>query len=256
MNIVLLIILLLLMLYIDIKRGIKLFISIIINFIILIILFYLIAIGINPIICSIIGCLIVSYIVLYFVNGENLKTKASFKSIIIVLIILSISIFIITKLSRTAGFEYELDEDISIFSTSVNIDFIDISVALVLFSLIGATIDTSVAISSALYEVYENNKNLKEKELFKSGMNIGHDILCTTTNTLLFVFLGDFLTLFIWYYKGHYSLLEIMNAKTFAGEVIKILFSALGCIIIIPITSYITTKNIKKIKNKSIKLEE
>ena len=201
MNIVLLIILLLLMLYIDIKRGIKLFISIIINFIIVIIMFYLITIGINPIICSLIGCLIVSYIILYFVNGENLKTKASLKSIIIVLLILSISILIITKLSRTGGFEYDLDEDISIYSPNINIDFIDISVALVLFSLIGATVDTSVAISSALYEVYENNKKINEKELFKSGMNIGKDILCTTTNTLLFVFLGDFLTLFIWYYN-------------------------------------------------------
>ena len=77
-------------------------------------------------------------------------------------------------------------------------------------------------------------------------MNIGKDILCTTNNTLMFAFLGEFMTLLIWFYKGDYSFLEIVNAKTFVSEMIKILFSALGCIIVIPITAYITTETLKK----------
>ena len=59
-------------------------------------------------------------------------------------------------------------------------------------------------------------------------------------------FLGEFMTLLIWFYKGGYSSLEIVNAKTFVSEMIKILFSALGCIIVIPITAYITTETLKK----------
>ena len=251
MNKILIIILFLLMLYIDKRRGIKLFISLFFNLFILLILFYLIALGLNPIICSLIGCFLISYIILYFVNGENLKSKSSLKSIVIVLLILVILIFVVTKISRVAGFEYELNEEISIYSNDVNIDFTDISIALVLISLIGATVDSSIAISSALFEVYENNKHLQKRELFLSGMNIGKDILCTTTNTLLFAFLGDFMTLIIWYYKGNYSFLDIMNAKTFCAEFIRILFSAIGCIIVIPITSYITTNTIIKLdKNK------
>ena len=77
-------------------------------------------------------------------------------------------------------------------------------------------------------------------------MNIGKDILCTTTNTLMFAFLGDFMTLLIWFYKGNYSFLDIINAKTFAAELIRILFSAIGCIIVIPITAYITTNSLSK----------
>ena len=110
-------------------------------------------------------------------------------------------------------------------------------------------VDSSIAISSALYEVYVNNKNLSKKELFFSGMNIGKDILCTTTNTLMFAFLGDFMTLLIWFYKGNYSFLDIINAKTFVSEIIRILFSAIGCIIVIPVTAYITASSLKKINN-------
>ena len=246
MNIILIILLFLLMIYIDIKRGIKLFLSIIFNFIILMIIFYLIALGLNPIICSLIGCFIISYIILYYVNEKNIKTESSLKSVIIVLIILSFLIFFVTKISRIAGFGYESYEEINMFSYDVKIDFTNIAISMILISLIGATVDSSIAISSALYEVYDNNKNLSKKELFLSGMNIGKDILCTTNNTLMFAFLGEFMTLLIWFYKGDYSFLEIVNAKTFVSEMIKILFSAVGCIIVIPITAYITTETLKK----------
>lgn len=246
MNIILIILLFLLMIYIDIKRGIKLFLSIIFNFIILMIIFYLIALGLNPIICSLMGCFIISYIILYYVNEKNIKTESSLKSVIIVLIILSFLIFFVTKISRIAGFGYESYEEINMFSYDVKIDFTNIAISMILISLIGATVDSSIAISSALYEVYDNNKNLSKKELFLSGMNIGRDILCTTNNTLMFAFLGEFMTLLIWFYKGDYSFLEIVNAKTFVSEMIKILFSALGCIIVIPITAYITTETLKK----------
>ena len=246
MNIILIVLLFLLMIYIDTKRGIKLFLSIIFNFIILMIIFYLIAIGLNPIICSLIGCFVISYIILYYVNEKNIKTESSLKSVVIVLIILSFLIFFVTKISRIAGFGYESYEEINMFSYDVRIDFTDIAISMILISLIGATVDSSIAISSALYEVYDNNKNLSKKNLFLSGMNIGRDILCTTNNTLMFAFLGEFMTLLIWFYKGNYSFLEIVNAKTFASEMIKIFFSAIGCIIVIPITAYITAETLKR----------
>ena len=239
MNIILIILLFLLMIYIDIKRVIKLFI------------FYLIAVGLNPIICSLIGCFIISYIILYYVNERNVKTESSLKSVIIVLIILSFLILFVTKISRIAGFGYESYEEINMFSYDVKIDFTNIAISMILISLIGATVDSSIAISSALYEVYDNNKNLSKKDLFLSGMNIGKDILCTTNNTLMFAFLGEFMTLLIWFYKGDYSVLEIVNAKTFVSEMIKILFSAVGCIIVIPITAYITTESLKKNNNNN-----
>lgn len=251
MNIILIILLFLLMIYIDIKRGIKLFLSVVFNFIILMIIFYLIAVGLNPIICSLIGCFIISYIILYYVNERNVKTESSLKSVIIVLIILSFLILFVTKISRIAGFGYESYEEINMFSYDVKIDFTNIAISMILISLIGATVDSSIAISSALYEVYDNNKNLSKKDLFLSGMNIGKDILCTTNNTLMFAFLGEFMTLLIWFYKGDYSFLEIVNAKTFVSEMIKILFSAVGCIIVIPITAYITTESLKKDNNNN-----
>ena len=250
MNLVLLILLFFIMIYIDKERGIKLFLSLIFQFIILIILFTLLSIGFNPIICSFLGCLVVSSILLFYVNGKNVKTISSYQSILIVLIGITFLIIWITNIARIAGFGVESLEEINMFSFDVRIDFTNIIISVILISLVGAMIDTSIAISSSLYEVYENNKELSKKELFQSGMNIGEDILCTTTNTLLFAFLGEFMTLVIWYYTSNYSFLDMINAKTFASEIIKILFSAIGCFMIIPVTSYITTYSIQKKEGK------
>lgn len=248
MNSILTLLMFVLLVWIGGKRGLKLFISLVINFIILMLTFYFIALGFNPIVISLIGCLIITYIILYFVNGENIKTKASLISVIMVLLILAVSIFIVTTLTKISGFGYESYEEINMFSYDVDLNFTDVSIALILIGLIGATVDTSVAISSALYEVYQNNKNLSKKELFLSGITIGKDILGTTTNTLLFAFLGEFLTLLIWFKDVNYSLLDIINNKTFCAEFIKILFSGMGCILVIPITAIIVSNKITKKK--------
>lgn len=252
MNIVLAVILFLLMLYIDKKRGLKLFLSLGLNFAILLVIFYLVALGLNAVVCSLIGCFAVSCVMLFIVNGESIKTVSSIKAIAIVLLVLSVLIFLMAYISRIAGFGYESYEEINMFSYDVSIDFTDIAISMILISLIGATVDSSIAISSALFEVYENNKGLSRKELFISGMNIGKDILCTTTNTLMFAFLGDFMTLLIWFYKCDYTFLQSVNAKTFAAEIIRILFSATGCIIVIPVTAYITAGALKKAENKKL----
>lgn len=250
MNNLLLIILFGLMVYVGGKRGLKIFLSLCMNFLIIIFTFYLIVLGINPIIITLLSLLLVAMVILYYVSGKNKKTEASFIAVLLVLLLLILLVFIATKNSRIAGFGYESEESINMFSYDVNIDFTNICISLILIGLIGASIDTSISISSALYEIYQNNKKITIKELFRSGMNIGKDIMGTTVNTLFFAFLGEFMTLLIWFKKDNYLFSEIVNNKTFNQEVIKVLFSVLGCILVIPVTAVITAYRLKNGKRE------
>lgn len=253
MNKILGIILVLLMILVGGKRGAKTSITLVLNFMLLIIMFYLITIGVNPIYVSLVGCLIISYIILFFINGNNIKTRSSFMSVCTVLLCMSFIIIVTTKISMIAGFGLESFEEIDMFSYDIGLNLTRVTTSLILIGLIGAVVDASIAISSAVYEVYINNKNLTRSELLKSGINIGKDILGTTINTLFFVFLGEFITLLLLFYGSKYSFGEIINAKVFSAEVIKILFIAIGSIVVIPISAYIISYNIErsnKIKNK------
>jgi uncharacterized membrane protein len=99
-----------------------------------------------------------------------------------------------------------------------------------------------VAISSGLYEVYLHNPKLNEKELRKSGRQIGKEVLSTTFNTLYFAYLGEALMLILYMREYQYSFVELVNSKAFLQEFICIIFSAIGCTIVIPITAVVAAR--------------
>jgi uncharacterized membrane protein len=101
---------------------------------------------------------------------------------------------------------------------------------------IGAIIDTGLAVTSALYEVHQNNPDLSKEKLFQSGIGIGKDILSSTVNTLFFIYIAEYLTLFIQFIND-YTFLEMINSKQFCQEFIAIALSGIGCILIIPVAS-------------------
>lgn len=235
------IILLILLIAIGGKRGLKAYISLYTNLGLLFLLILLIGWGFNPLISSIVISSIILCVILFFLNGFNKKTVSSFISVIIVMIILSLLINFIGTASHISGYTEETIEEVGFVEYNTGLNILSVSKGIIIIGLIGAIIDTSIAISSALYEVHLNNKKLKIKELIKSGMNIGKDILGTTTNTLLFAFLGGFSTMIIYFIDFKYSIVTIINSKLFAQEFIKIMLSGIGCFIIIPVTAIITS---------------
>ena len=244
MILVLSIVLFLLLVLIAKKQGLKTFLCFYINYFLIIVYMILMGIGFNPIILSLITCLVASSISLFLLNGDNIKTRASFKSVCVVLLFMLLVIFFIGKHANIQGFAYESIEEIGIFSFDINYNLTDVVIGMFLVCIIGTITDTSISISSALNEVYENNINMDYKELYKSGMTIGKDILSTTINTIYFAFIGGFIGFFVWHYGR--SIEYIINHKVFANDVIELLLCFIGSILIIPITSYICSKSLKK----------
>ncbi len=58
------------------------------------------------------------------------------------------------------------------------------------------------------------------------------------------------MTLLIWFNSANYHLIDIVNSKTFISELIRILFSGIGCIIVIPVTALLTSYALTKGKWK------
>lgn len=241
MNQVLAIILLLLLIIIGGKRGFKTFISIFLNIFLLLILVILIGWGFNPLISTLIICLVISTIVLFFLNDYNQKTISSFIAVLITLIIFATITIIFNSRIYIQGYTEETLQDIGYVTYNTGLNMISISNCVIIIGLIGTIIDTSIAISSALNEIYQNNPKLSKKELFLSGMNIGKDILGTTTNTLFFAYLGGYMTMLIYFQDFQYDFSTIINSKLFAQEFVNILLSGLSSTTIIPLTSFITS---------------
>ena len=240
-------ILFILLLIVGKKRGVKTFFSFYLSIFLIILYLAFIALGLNAYILAIIICVIATIITLFMINGYNVKTRASFYSIMIVLVFIFTLIFVITKNANIQGFSMESMEGIGGLSFEIGYDMTDILIGMFLVSVIGTIIDTSISVSSVMFEVHTNNPNLDSKELFKSGMNVGSDIMSTTINTLFFALISNFIGFSMWHRGVEFE--YIINYKEFAKLLIELLFSFLASILIIPITSYISSKLLVKNTN-------
>lgn len=238
--VVLAVILAFLMLAVGGKKGVKSFISLILNFgVFILMLFFMMDVTLNPIIITLIGSIVMVCVNLFFVNEVNQKTKLAFISTMMTLMILFSFILFITNLSMIQGFGEEEIVELAPFSLEIGIDFVKITAAIVIISTVGAITDVAIAISSPMQEIKKHRPSIDRKSLFRSGMTIGRDILGTDTNTLLFAFIGSYLTLILLFKDLSYSIGEMVNAKIFMGEVITILCASIGIALIIPITAVI-----------------
>ncbi len=239
------IVIILLSIFIGKKRGLKGILSLVFNFLFIIMSLILINFGFNIYIISILAFLSISSIIIFYLNGYNIKTKSAFLGVIIVSIINALIIFYLNNKLHLGSFSYEFIDEISAYSFNINLNLKEISFIVLLFICTGSVCDTAIAISSALYEINDNAK-LNSKELFASGMNVGKDIIGTTVNTLLFTFIAGFLGYLLWH--NYDSFFSVLNYHGFASEVIELMTAIIGCLLIIPITSLI---EIKLLKNKS-----
>ena len=241
MNLILSVILLILLLLVGGRRGIKTYFMIYINLFLILCLIITIGWGFDPLISTFINVIIISIVILFFLNGFNKKTISSFISVIIILLLFMGITYIFGNLIYMHGYSEETIESIGYVTFNTGLNMLRLTDSIIIIGLIGNIIDTSIAISSALYEVHNNNPKLNIKELFKSGMNIGGDILGTTTNTLFFAFLGGSMSLLIYFIDYKFTILELINSKVFALVFTKIVLSAIASFLIIPLSSIISS---------------
>ena len=234
-------ILLFLMTLIGGRKGVRSFFAIFFNFgVIMITVVLMNDPTIDPVILTIIACVVISCINLFYINGVNSKTKTAFLSTIICTVILLLFIIYITNKAMIQGFGEEEIGELGMFSLLVEVDFVKITVSVIIMSTIGAITDTAIAVSSPMREIHFHHPNITRKELFLSGLSIGRDILGTSANTLFFAFFGGYLALLIWFKDLSYSIGEVVNSKIFSSEMITILCAGIGVTLVIPITTWIT----------------
>ncbi len=220
------------------RKGARSFIALFLNFVVVLMTVILMLNPHNdPIILTLMACIGISSINLFYINRVNSKTGTAFVSTLITIAILLFLIYLISKKAMIQGFSEEEVEEISIFSLYIGVDFVKIGVSMIIMSTIGAITDVAIAITSPMREVFLHHPHIGRKELFRSGLNIGRDILGSNTNTLFFAFIGGYMALLLWFRDLSYSVGEIVNSKVFGAEMLTIFCAGIGIAIIIPIAS-------------------
>lgn len=110
----------------------------------------------------------------------------------------------------------------------------------IIISALGAVMDVAMSIASALSEIHSVDPSLGAKELFRSGMNIGRDMVGTMTNTLILAFIGSSFVVVIYLYSIGLQPYQLLSSAYLAIEVISGISSSIGVILSVPITALIS----------------
>lgn len=138
---------------------------------------------------------------------------------------------------------------LSLNSQNLVFNFKELLFAGIIIASLGACMDVGMSIASALDELKQKNPNMTGKELFKSGMNIGSDVIGTMTNTLILAYVGGAINLVLLFMVNNMSLTDILNNEMIATDAISAIAASMGVIFTVPITAiaYAVLNNKKRI---------
>ena len=186
--------------------------------------------GFCPIIASIIVGVLSTTITIYLVGGFNQKSTSA---------IIGTSISLILT-----GFGGQ--ENIFLYSIRPDLSFKGILSASMIIAALGALMDTAVSIASTINEIHETDTELGVVQLFKSGMNVGRDVIGTMSNTLILVYLGASLPLVL--LANNIDLQKFFNLNHVATEILSAIIGSIAILACVPITAIIAAYLIKNQK--------
>ena len=256
--ILLFILLLVISLVVGKVQGLKAIISFIIT-ILAIFLFMLPQIinGHDAIFITILTSVIVTIVSFIIIAGIKKKSIAAMIGTSGGIICAGIVALIFGVLAKLSGGQEEAMY-LSMNSQNIAFDFKDLLFSGIVIASLGAAMDVGMSIASALDELKQKNPNMVAKDLFKSGMNIGADVIGTMTNTLILAYVGGALNTVLLFMVNNVPLGEILNIEMIATDVISALAASVGVIFSVPITAlaYAILNNKKLIydrKSKNLK---
>lgn len=235
------------------KQGINSAIALIFTFICIVFLFLpMIYRGISPIFAAIIVSVLTTIVTMYLIGGISSKTFTSIIGTVLGVIISGFFALIFGHLTKISGYNVSDIDQLSYVGQMTNINIGELMYAGILISSLGAIMDVAMSVSSTINEIFYRNPELSSKELFKSGINVGKDMMGTMSNTLILAFTGGSLNTLVFMYAYNYPAIQIMNMYSIGIEIIQGIAATLGVVLTVPIVSLISASHLCRKKKMEI----
>jgi len=221
-------------------KGLKSLFSLILTIsVIFFVLFPLTFLGYSPLWISVLISAFVSCIVFIIIAGRNTKGLSATIGTILGVAIAGFIAYLVGKMSYLTGLSSE-ESKILLYSMNLKIDYEGLLFGSILIGALGAVMDTSMSIASAIDEVRKVHPEANFKNLFNAGMNVGRDTMGTMSNTLILAYTGSALPLLLLLAMNNISLTKILNLEMIAEEAVRAFAGSIGLILCIPITAFIS----------------
>ena len=108
----------------------------------------------------------------------------------------------------------------------------------ILIGSLGAIMDVSMSLASAMQELSEQMYEPSFKKLVISGFNIGRDAIGTITNTLILAYVGGSMATILLFAAYTSDFVVLLNYEMLLVEIIQAIVGSIGILLAVPITVF------------------
>ncbi len=197
--------------------------------------------GADTIVSVLLASSYIAVVSLCIMSGTKRKTWCAIGGTIAGVILAAVFGIIAQNMAHIDGLQAEDAEALlQIRQTGGAIKLSGLLVGGFILSALGAVMDVTMGIASSISEIHEADPDMTVKELFRSGMNVGRDMVGTMTNTLILAFLGSSFSVILYIYSISLQPYYLISSPFVTLEVLSSLSSSIGVILSIPITAALT----------------
>lgn len=196
--------------------------------------------GIQPFLAAVLCCILITLFTLILLGGFSIKTLSAIVGTTVGCVFAGVIAFLFGHFMHITGYNVEEVETLILVEQNSGLQAGGILFSGILIASLGAVMDVAMSISSAISEIYFHSPDLSMKELVKSGIHVGRDMMGTDANTLILAFAGGSSTLMIIYYAYNMPQRQLMNSYFMGTEILQGLSGTFGIILAVPVVSVIT----------------
>jgi len=201
--------------------------------------------GMNPIWVTVLVATLITIITMFFISGFKKKTLAAILGTMLGVIIAGTLAFYVGAKVRLTGLSSEEAAMLMYIPQGITFNFRNLLFSGILLGALGAVMDVSMSIASAIDEMHVLNPTISWKRLFLSGMSVGRDIMGTMSNTLILAYTGSTIPLLLLFMAYDTPFIKMVNLDIIATEIIRSLAGSIGLVLTIPITATIAVLLLK-----------
>lgn len=192
---------------------------------------------------TLVMCVYIAVFCFTLLGGVTRKTLSAMLGTVLCVLAAGLFAWVCGKAAGVSGMtmeeaEWLLDEAQSV---GLVLNVRGLFVAGILISSLGAVMDVAMSIASAVTELASVNPEMTQGQLFKSGMNIGRDMIGTMTNTLILAFVGTSLNLMLIMFAAGMQPYQLINNDDIIMEVIRGVAGSMGLVLAVPLTALIAS---------------
>lgn len=196
--------------------------------------------GFNPVAVTMLTVLLSTGATLLLLNGLSRRTAVGAVSTFAGVCVTGIIFCIAAWGLHLSGYNSDTAEELLLVRDATGLCVRPLLLAGVLISALGAVMDVAVSLAAALEELVHVNPGLSKRELVRSGLNIGKDMIGTMSNTLILAFAGSALNTMISLLAFGYQFSQLFSSDYMAIELTQGLCATLGVVLTVPIATAVS----------------